>query len=356
MKVAVVHDDLTQWGGAERVLLGISELFPEAPIYTLVFDNSQPILAEKFRDKKIIPSFLQKLPRWKSYFKATLPLQPLAFEQFDFSDFDLVISQTTRFTKSIITKDKTLHICYCHTPPRFLWNFSSETTSKFLLPFLSFLRVYDRVSSQRPDIFLAGSKNAQKRIKRVYQKESEVLVPYIELNVNQEFEAFNGDYYLVIARLNKYKRVDLAIDVCRKLKVKLKVVGKGPLLGEFQKIADKNIEILGGVSEELLFSLLAGCKGLIVTAEEDFGLTPLEAQSFGKGVIAYGVGGAKETVIDDKTGILFNEQSTDSLQSALEKFEKMEIDPKDCREQAEKFSKKRFLENLTQIVKQAKRM
>jgi glycosyltransferase involved in cell wall biosynthesis len=351
MKVAIVHDDLVQWGGAERVLLGISELFPEAPIYTSVFDLSNNSLKQNFGSKKVITSSLQKIPYWKKLYKAFMPFYPYSFEQFDFSEYDLVISQTTRFAKSIITKPETVHICYCHTPPRFLWNFSGEKTSKILEPLLSSLRLYDRVSGQRPDVFLAGSENARRRIKRVYQRDSKVLLPFIDLERYKNVVPFDGDYYLVVARLNKYKRVDLAIDVCKKTHRKLKVVGTGPMLDEFQKNEGKSIEILGKVPEELLMSLLSGCKGLIVTAEEDFGLTPLEAQALGKGVIAFGEGGAKETVVDGKTGVLFKEQSTDSLVEALEKFEKMEINSKECRDQAEKFSKERFQDELLELVR-----
>jgi glycosyltransferase involved in cell wall biosynthesis len=362
MRVAIVHDDLVQWGGAERVLLGISEFFPEAPIYTLVFDKSHPILSQKFKDKKIITSFLQSFPGWKKYFKATLKLQPIAFEQFDLTDYDLVISQTTRFAKSVITKPETLHLCYCHTPARFLWNFSGEKPAKFLEPLLSLLRLYDRVSAQRPDLFLAGSKNAQTRIEKVYQRKSRVLEPFIDLEQFKNITGFDGGYYLVVARLNSYKRVNLAIDVCQETHRKLKVVGTGPLLKEFQKRSDKNIDILGAVSEELLKSLLAGCRGLIVTAEEDFGLTPLEAQALGKGVVAFGTGGATETIIEGETGVFFEEQTKESLEAALKRFEKMPINPDDCKKQAAKFSKDKFQEELKRhlngglLVKQAKEM
>src|SRR3989344_5672572 len=179
MRVAIVHDDLVQWGGAERVLEGICEIFPEAPIFTSVFDRKNLELKKRFGNKKVITSFLQKLPGWKSLYKPLLPLYPIAFEQFDFSKFDLVISHTTRFAKCIITKPTTKHICYSHTPPRFLWNFSGEKYSKYLNPLFSKLRILDRVSSKRVDHFLAGSDNAKRRIKKIYKTNSKVVYPFI---------------------------------------------------------------------------------------------------------------------------------------------------------------------------------
>src|SRR3989338_5581154 len=168
MRVAIVHDDLVQWGGAERVLLGISEIYPDAPIYTSVFDRTNSTLLQNFGTKKIIASFLQNIPGWKSLYKTLLPLYPLAFEQFDFSDFDLVISHTTRFAKSIITKPKTKHVCFCHTPPRFLWHFSGLGNMGLGEILMTKLRIYDQVTARRVDYFIAGSENARKRIKKVY--------------------------------------------------------------------------------------------------------------------------------------------------------------------------------------------
>lgn len=350
MKVAIVHDDLMQWGGAERVLLAISEVFPEAPIYTSVFSSDNKLLAENFKGKKIITSFLQKIPGWKSFYKSFLPFYPLAFEQFDFSDYDLVISQTTRFAKCIITKPKTIHVCYCHTPPRFLWNFSGERANGLLTPLLTKLRLFDQISAKRVDFFLAGSKNAQSRIKKIYKAPSEVLYPFVDFDAFEDIETFDGEYYLIIARLNKYKKVDIAIEAFKNFKGKLKIVGMGGQLGNLQNSAPDNVEFLGSQSEQVLKNLIAGCKGLIVTAEEDFGMTPLEAQALGKGVIAYGEGGAKETVKNKKTGVLFDEQTAESLIQALFEYEALKIDPDECRENAKIFSKNKFKRQLEKYV------
>ncbi len=345
-----MHDDLVQWGGAERVLLAISGVFPEAPIFTIVFDRSNKILAEKFKGKKIITSFIQQIPGWRNFFKATMPLHPLAFEQFDFTDFDLVISHTTRFAKGIVTKPQTKHISYIHTPPRFLWNFSGEKTPKILNPYLSFLKIYDRISSQRVDEFLAGSENARKRIKKVYKRESKVLYPFVDIDKVSPEDSFDGGYFLVVSRLNKYKRVDLAVEEFKKNGLRLKIVGVGPELCNLKKESSPNIEFLEDVSEEMLVNLMSGCKALIVTAEEDFGLTPLEAQACGKSVIAYGAGGALETVVEGKTGVFFYEQSANSLHLAIQKLENSRMDGKDCRENAGKFSKQNFQNRLKELI------
>lgn len=350
MKVALVHDDLVQWGGAERVLLAIAELFPDAPIFTSLFDDSNQILSGFLRDKKIITSFMQRIPGWRGFYKALLPLYPLAFEQFDFSNFDLVISHTTRFAKAIITKPSTKHICYCHTPPRFLWNLSGEKVLKILEPYLSFLRLYDQIISRRVDYWVAGSKNCRSRIKRIYRADSSLLYPFVNFDFLKNQESFWGEYYLTIARLNHYKRVDLAVEAFKDIPSRLKIVGIGPEASKLQARASDNIEFLGSVTEEMLGSLLAGCKALVVTAEEDFGLTALEAQALGKPVIAFGRGGALETVIDNQTGVLFNEQSVASLKEAIKVSDNLAISPDSCINNAEKFSKKEFQKKFLEII------
>lgn len=350
MRIALVHDDLIQWGGAEKVLSEISNIFPDAPIYTAISDLGNPLIAKNFKNKKIINSFLQNLPFKKILYKPLFPLYPIAFEQFDFSKFDLVISQTTRFAKSIITKPETLHVCYIHTPPRFLWNFSKEKPNFFLEPIFSWLRSFDRISSKRADLFLAGSKNCQDRLKKIYQTNSEILYPFVDLNKFNLTKKFEGDYYLIISRLNKYKKINIAIDAFNKNGKQLKIIGTGPNFNFIKAKASKNIEVLGSVSDELLESLLAGCRGLIIMAEEDFGLTAVEAQALGKGVICFGFGGVLETVVEGKTGIYFNEQTLGSLNEAIEKFESMKIHSEDCFENATRFSKENFKKRLLELI------
>lgn len=348
MKIAIVHDDLIQWGGAEKVLTAICQVFPDAPIYTSILDLSNPLIKEKFKDKEIICSILQKLPLSKKLYKWFLPLYPLIFEQFDFSGYDLVISHTTRFAKAVITKPGTKHICYCHTPPRFLWNFSGEKVSKLLAPYLSKLRIYDQVSARRVDKWLAGSKNCQGRIKKVYKVDSDVLYPFVDL---AEFgEGFDGGYYLLVTRLTSYKRADVAVEAFNNNGLDLKVVGVGPKMGELKDRAKPNIQFLGSVSEEILVQLLLGCKALVVVAEEDFGMAPLEAQAAGKPVIAYSQGGALETVIDGVTGVYFSDQNAVELNNAVKRLERLNIEASRCRENAANFSKEIFCRKLKGLV------
>lgn len=350
MRIALVHDDLVQWGGAEKVLLAISEMFPEAPIYTSVFDKNNPLIADKFKNKKIRTSFLQKIPGWRSLYRPLLPLYPLAFEQFDFSSYDLVISQTTKFAKAIITQPKTKHLCIIHTPPRFLWHLPSDKSQWILQPFLSYLRIYDQIVARRVDHYAAGSYNCQERLWKIYQTESDVLQPFVDETLSQKAAPFEGGYYLFIARLNEYKKAELVVKTFNHNGRVLKIVGSGPQENKLKRLARQNIQFYAKISDQMLASLLAGCKGLIVAAEEDFGLTALEAQLFGKGVIAYGKGGTTETVINGKTGVYFMEQTCESLQNGIVEYEKLEIDPTVCRRQAKAFSLAKFQVNLKNIV------
>ncbi len=330
MKVAIVHDDLKQWGGAERVLEGLCEIYPDAPIYTSVFDYSNNQLSKRFGNKKIITSFLQKIPGWKFLYKVLLPFYPIAFEQFDFTGYDLVISQTTRFAKSIITKPRTIHVCYCHTPPRFLWHFSGCKSFGLGELLMTKLRLLDQVSAKRVDFFLAGSENARKRIKRVYGQVAKVVYPFIDLERFKNIETWDGDYFVVMGRQNNYKRFDLAIEACKELGIELKILD-------------------GKFSDDMVVKILAGCKASIIPGEEDFGLSSLEAQALGKPIIAFKGGGALETVTA-KTGLFFEEQSVESLKNVLIKFKSLKINSEDCRKNAAKFSKIIFMKNFKQTI------
>lgn len=350
MKIALVHDDLVQWGGAERVFATIADTFPDAPIYTSVVDWKNPFIKNNFSKNRVKTSFIQQIPFWTNIYKALLPLYPIAFEQFDFSQYDLVISSTTRFAKVIITKPETKHICYCHTPPRFLWGFSGQLLLRGKGMYFNFLRRYDLISSKRVDLWLAGSANAQQRLKQIYNVDSEVLYPFVDLERFAGVEPFKGGYLLVISRLNRYKRVDLAVEAAKQLGWSLKIVGTGPELKHLEQLADSSIEFLGAVEEKLLTQLLAGCKALVVVAEEDFGLTPLEAQALGKPVVAYKKGGALETVIDGQTGVFFDQQTTASLVEALLLIDKRGYNEESCLEQAQKFSQERFVHQLKDAI------
>ncbi len=354
MKVALVHDDLVQWGGAERVFAEMVKLFPEAPIYTSLFNKQNSFLKTAFVSRDIRTSFLQRIPGWLRLYKLFLPLYPIAFEQFDFSEYDLVISSTTRFAKVVLTKPETLHICYCHTPPRFLWNLSGQSIPWWLQGYFKYLRKYDVIASRRVDQWLAGSKNAQTRIKQIYGSDSEILYPGVDLQRFDQVNSFDGGYLLVISRLNGYKHVDVVVKAAKKMGWPLKIVGTGPEYANLAKQANEQIQLLGSVEERFLTYLIAGCKALVVAAEEDFGLTPLEAQALGKPVIAFGKGGALETVIEGETGYFFTHQHVDSLVHALQKLDSKQYNEKSCRAQAQRFSSEEFAKQLMAYVRSGK--
>lgn len=354
LKVAIVHDDLVQWGGAERVLLAISELFPEAPIYTSLYDLDHTILKQKFAGKTIMTSFLQKMPFWKKFYRGLVPIYPLAFEQFDLSGFDLVISHTTRFAKSIITKPNTLHICYCHTPPRFLWHFSGDLKIPALVqPLLSWLRLYDQISSHRVDRWLAGSYNCQRRLRKIYQVDSVVLQPFVDdIFLNTKLVKTNQDYYLVVARLLPYKNVELVIRTFNQLGTKLIIIGTGPQQNFLKQLANPNVSFIEQASDEVVRQKIQQSKAIVIAAEEDFGMVSLEGQALGKPIIAYGKGGSLESVVDGKTGVLFDQLTEESLTTAITKFEKMTFKPINCRQNAARFSHSKFITQFEELISQ----
>lgn len=363
MKIALVHDFLKEYGGAERVLEGLHEIYPEAPVYTAFYSPKHlGKFAEKFKGWDIRMTWAQKIPWITKLYSPLRLLTPLFWESINFSDFDVVISSTNVYgAKGIITKPTTIHICYCHTPPRFLYGYPTALGwEKHLwgrvigLLMNHTLRQYDFLAAQRVDYFIAGSKNGQERITKFYRRDSEVIYPPVELPHLQTKGLDNkGDYYLCVGRLAAAKRIDLAIEACINLDVPLKIVGTGREEDRLRQDfgGRGKIEFLGDVSDETLSDLYQGCKALIFPAvEEDFGIVPVEAMSFGKPVIGFNSGGVKETVIDGKTGILFGESTVEFLVSALKKFTTMSFSKEECKKQAEKFSKESFKQNIKQFV------
>jgi len=364
MKIAFVHEYLNQFGGAERMLQVLCALFPRAPIYTLLYDKDAT--GGVFEGRTIKTSFLQNLPFTKKHHRIFPLLMPMAIERFDFSDFDLVISVSASFAKGIITKPNTKHVCYCLTPPRFLWDNSqkfveefgySRVIKKFLPPFITYLRIWDKEASLRVDEFWSISDFIKSRIRKYYSRDSGVIYPPV--NVSKFYVSGNvGDYFLMVGRLVSYKRFDLAVKAFNENGLSLKIVGVGP---EFKKLrslasgtsrskASGNVEFLGLVSDEKLANLYSNAKACIFPQEEDFGIVPLESMASGRPVIAYRAGGALETIIENKTGIFFDEQTPESLQLAIEKFHSLDFSQETCRAQAEKFDvevfKQRILEKL----------
>src|SRR3989338_5546212 len=352
MKIALAHEYLNQFGGAERVLQVLSEIFPNAPIYTLFYDPEAT--GRVFEGKEIRTSFLDRLPFIKKYHRLFPLLMPMAVEQFNFSDFDLVLSVSASFSKGIITKPGTRHICYCLTPPRFFLGDSQKFKKeigypnfvlKIIATFINYLRVWDREASFRVDKFWAISDFIRRRIKKYYLQDSDLI--YSPVNVGKfKISDKIGDYFFMAGRLVSYKRFDLAVSAFNKLGWPIKIVGIGPEMKRLKKIAGKNIEFLGLVSDEELARLYSHAKGFIFPQEEDFGITPLESMASGRPVIAYRGGGAVETIIEGKTGDFFDEQSAASLIGVLKNFNADRFDPVLCRNQAEKFDIEVFKKNI----------
>jgi glycosyltransferase involved in cell wall biosynthesis len=371
MKVALVYDRLNKWGGAERVLLALHKLYPDAPLYTSVYDKKNASWANVF---DVRTSFLQNFP-FAVHHEFYAVLMPMAFESFDFSEFDLVISVTSEAAKGIITKPTTKHICYCLTPTRYLWSGYIEYFKNPILRFLSkpivmYLRFWDRIAANRPDKYIAISKEVQERIKKYYNQNSTVIYPPLTMwgpvksNPSRQCSlpvravgspsSFATPYFLIVSRLVSYKKIDLAIEVFNKLKLPLKIIGTGAEMRSLRAMAGSTIEFLGYLTDKELVGYYSGCRALVFPGLEDFGLTILEAQSFGKPVIAYKAGGALETIIEEKTGIFFDKQTVKDLEAAIKQFNDLKINPDDCIGQAKKFYlkmfKKRFMEEILKQV------
>lgn len=359
MEVALIYDRVNKWGGAERVLLALHKLFPDAPLYTSVYNSKTAPWAKVF---KIKTSFLQKLP-FAIHHELFAALMPIAFESFSFDKYDLVISVTSEAAKGIITKPKTKHICYCLTPTRYLWSAYHDYFRNPLLRFLSkpvvsYLRTWDKIASQRPDAYVAISKEVRSRIKKYYGRDSVVVYPPIEItnhkSQNTKYKILGTNYFLIVSRLVPYKRIEIAISAFSKLKLPLKIIGVGSQEKYLKSISNDTIEFLGNLTEDELVSYYRGCRALIFVGVEDFGLTVLEAQSFGKPVIAFRGGGALETIIEGKTGLFFNEQTVESLIKTIKQFDNITIDPNACGNQVRKFGfdnfKKQFMDEILRVA------
>ena len=361
MKIALVHDYLNEFGGAERVLLSLSEIYPEAPIYTAFYKRSSPAW-ERFKNKKIKVSWVHYIPFFSKYLHSPLRfLAPLIWGGFDFTKFDVVIGSAGWYvTKGFKKGKKTIEICYCHTPPRWLYGYKTSIEFQKYWPVRiyaaiigHFMRIYDFNAAQKVDHFIANSKNVADRIWKFYRRKSEVIYPPVELVDSPEIQ--KGNYYLIISRIVGGKGLDLAVKAAIKLGIRLKIAGKpAGYYTEYkvlQKLAKKNVEFLGYVTDEELAKLYKGAKAfLALSQDEDFGITPVEAMLAGTPVVAFRGGGYLESVIDGKTGVFFDEPTVSSLVAAIKKLGKIKIDPEDCIKQASKFSKERFKKELLEFV------
>lgn len=365
VKVALVYDRVNKWGGAERVLLALHELFPEAPLFTSVYDQRRATWANIF--PKVIPSFLQNLPVLKRYHELLGWLTPLAYETFNFDDFDVVISVTSEAAKGIITKPKTMHICYCLTPTRYLWSGYQEYLDNppkrlswipfyksVSQPFLKYAKAWDKIAAQRPDRYIAISTEVQKRIKKYYKRDSEIIYPPVDTEIfkTQDLGIKKKDYYLIVSRLVPYKKVDLAIGAFNELGLPLVIVGTGSEEKKLKSIAKGNIVFTGFVKEEELPDYYRNAKAFIYPQEEDFGITAVEAQASGCPIIAYKKGGVLDTIIEGKTGIYFIEQTKDSLIQAVKKINsnKIKFDRNNLIKNTERFSETIFRSGFKKLI------
>jgi glycosyltransferase involved in cell wall biosynthesis len=354
MKVALIYDRVNKWGGAERVLLALHKIFPDAPLYTSVYNQEKTPWAKVFTVKT---SFLQNFPKASTSHEFYAALMPLAFESFNFDEFDLVISITSEAAKGIITKPKTLHVCYCLTPTRYLWSgykdyFRSPIFRFISKPIVAYLRSWDKIAAQRPDKYIAISSEVKNRIKKYYQRDSAIIYPPLMMaGKSQNDSKTSGDYFLLVSRLtNFYKRVDIAIKACTKLNLPLKIVGEGIDQESLKRIAGPTVEFLGNLTDEELASYYRNCKALIFPGLEDFGLTMVEAGSFGKPVVAFRGGGSLDIVREGVTGDFFNEQTPESLMTVLKSFNDKRYNTKSCKENSERFSFERFEESFKNFL------
>lgn len=351
MKVALVYDRVNKWGGAERVLLALHKIFPNADLFTSVYNPQKAKWAEVFNVKT---SFLQNIPFAKTSHEFLATFMPVAFESFNFDNYDLVISVTSEFSKAIITKPKTHHICYCLTPTRYLWSgyeiyFQNGFLKIISYPFISYLRNFDKIAAFRPDKIIAISTEVTQRIKKYYGRDSVVIFAPIDLP-KIDFPKISGEYFLIVSRLVAYKKIDLAISAFNELGLPLKIIGSGGEESNLKRMANSNIDFVKNVSDEKLFKYYSGSKALVFPGVEDFGLSMIEAQYFGKPVIAFRGGGALDIIKEGVTGEFFNEQSVKSLKEALEKFDYKLYNEKSCRENAQKFSFEHFKQQILEFI------
>lgn len=350
MKVALVYDRVNKWGGAERVLLALSKIFPDAELFTSVYNPQKSPWAEKFNVKT---SFLQKIPGASSRHEFLATFMPLAFESFNFEKYDLVISVTSESAKGILTKPETLHICYCLTPTRYLWSgfdvyFKNQLLKFFASPAVFYLRFWDKVASQRPDFYIAISSEVKSRIKKFYNRDSAIIFPPLSISDVKPKLPSEQNYFLLVSRLVAYKRIEMAVAAFTKLGLPLKIIGTGWEESSLKRKAGKNIEFIKNLSDEDLYGYYVNCAAFIFPSTEDFGLAMVEAQRFGKPVIAYEAGGSLDIIKAGITGEFFSTEQ--ELQDILENFKGSRYNREDCIENSLRFSFENFKENLLGFI------
>jgi len=356
---ALVHDWLTIPGGSEKVVLELLRLLPGADVYTSVYDPS--VWAAPLDGHRVRASFLDRIPNARTQYPKLLPLMNAAFESFDLSDYDLVVSSSHSCAKNVVTQPGTLHVCYCHTPMRHAWEprflqgedlgLVARLAARLLVPSL---RRRDLAGASRPDVFVANSTHVADRIAKYYRREAEVVAPPIEVDAHLARPRREDDYYLVLGRVVPYKRVDLALAACARLGRKVKVAGAGRALDAARVHAGADAELLGFVPDDELGDLISGARALLFPGEEDFGIVPVEVQAAGVPVIAYGAGGIRDSVVDGETGLFFDHQTVDALADAIVAFEARSFDEQVIRDNARRFGPERFLAQFAELVRRVR--
>jgi len=359
VKIAIVHDWIVSLGGAEKVLKEIYSLFPQADVFTLFYKKSS-LIELGIKPEKVKASFMQKIPFVDKKYRYLLPIMPYAVESLNLTEYDLVISSSHAFAKGVLTGSNQIHISYIHTPMRYAWEMYHRYLRDFRLDrglrkilagyVFNKIRLWDLATSNRPDYYIANSEVVAKRIRKFYGKDSLVIYPPVDVkkfSVREKKE----DFYLTAGRLVPYKRTDLIVEAFSKMPdKKLVIIGEGPELKKIKSKAGKNVTVLGHKPKDTLVDYLSKAKAFVFAAEEDFGILPVEAQACGTPVIAFGRGGARETVIEGKTGLFFMEQNGDSIVDAVYRFEKMNLNVFEIRKNAERFSSDRFRERIKDFI------
>lgn len=356
MRVAIVHYWLVNMRGGEKVLEALCELFPQADIFTHVYipEAVSPVINRH----KVFTSFIQKLPLSSRKYQSYLPLMPLALEQFDLREYDLVISSESGPAKGVLTRPDALHVCYCHTPMRYVWdmyhdyrNHAGRLTRLIMPLVIHYLKLWDYSAAGRVDYFVANSRFVASRIEKHYRRSAQVVHPPVA-TVDFAVSTVHDDFYLVVGQLVRYKRVDIAVEAFNRLGKRLVVIGGGEALGEIRVAAGPHVQVLGRQPFSVIRDHLSRCRALIFPGTEDFGIVPVEAMACGKPVIAYRAGGALETVVDGSTGVFFNEQSVNSLCEAVSWFESHErdFDPELIARHARQFDRERFKQEMSAVI------
>jgi glycosyltransferase involved in cell wall biosynthesis len=354
-RVAIVHEWLTIPGGSEKVVLALLDLFPEAEIFTSVYDPGP--WPPAITDRPVHVSWLDRLPRARSLYPKLLPLMNTAFESFDLSAFDLVVSSSHSCAKNVLTPPTTRHVCYCHTPmrhawePRFLAQEDIGRAGRIVLPLLlDRLRAQDLAGASRPDVFVANSAYVAARITKYYRRSARVIHPPVDVASYLATPRREEDYYLFLGRMVPYKRADVAVAACERLGRPLRVVGGGRALDAVRARAGEHTDFVGHVDDARLREILAGARALLFPGEEDFGIVPVEAQAAGVPVIAYGAGGVRDSVVDGKTGLFYDDAGVAGLSDAIERFETMRFDEEAIRDNARRFAPDRFRAEFAALI------